>query len=258
MKIEDLMREGERPVIPPDAGHRITVSWTVPDWLAFEADIRAAFPNAFFYEEWPKMRDPEIKPEVRIINRLDEAGIRREINLMFPYAGWAPELEWIPPRDRTEMPFWTWRNYLSPIISFTMRQHNEPFEKIFRASEPNCAVQMWGRRDILTSYRKVLSDERKLVGKIVRMIDRRSRWAVEALCGSYAELLAGKGKISRYLRTQRCRVSPAVIAWANEAPNRLIFCQEVYKDTVLAWLTLEQVPEQWWTGISKPKWALRK
>ncbi len=258
MKFENLMREGHVPAIYPNAGHRISVSWTVPDWLAFEQDVRTAFPNAFFYERWKAKTDPDVAPTFRVLSRLDEPDIERDVCVMFPYPGWKPELLLEMPERPGWPHHWTWKNYLSPRISFSMRPHNEPFEDIFRASEPDCAVQMWGTRDILTSYRKVLSDERKLVGKIVRMIDRRSRWAVEALCGSYAELLAGKGKISRYLRTQRCRASPAVIEWANDGPNRLIFCQEVYKDTVLAWLTREQVPEEWWNGISKPKWALRE
>lgn len=258
MKFEELMREGPRPAIPPNAGHRISVSWSVPDWLAFEADIRTAFPNAFFYERWKAKTDPAVAPSFRILNRLDEPDIERDVCLMFPYPGWEPELFLQEPDYPGPMPHWTWKNYLSPRISFSMRPHNEPRDDIFCESEPESVVKVWGARDILTSYRRELFDERRLVGRIVRMIDRRSRWGVPVYSRSYADFRTGKGWISRYLRNERCRVSPAVIDWANGGPRRLVRCQEVYKDTVSVWATLEQVPEEWWAGIRKPKWAERK
>jgi hypothetical protein len=257
MNIEDLMREGPHPAIPPNAGHRRTVSWTVPDWLAFEQDIRTAFPNAFFYECWKAKTDPVVAPTFRILGRLDEPDIVRDVGVMFPYPGWEPELVVIEPRRPDWLHHWTWKNYLSPHISFSVRPHNEPFEGLFCDSEPESTVQVWGTREILTSYRRELAAERRIVNRVLRMIDKRSGWAVPIYCKSYADFRAGNGRISRNLRVERCRTSPAVIEWAKGDPNRVIRCQELYKDTVEVWMPLELVPEEWWAGIRRPKWTER-
>ncbi len=257
MDIEDLMREGPHPVIPPNTGQRVTLSWTLPDWLAFERDIRTAFPGAFFYEKWRYSWEYVPRPSPRIVERLDDPGIERDINVMFPYPGWEPELVLIEPKGPTSPYSWTWKNYLSPRLTFSVRPHNDPFERRFRETEPDSVVQVWGTRDLLTSYRRELSAEGKMIRRILRMIDKRCGWAVPVRYASYADFRAGKGQISRYLGSERCRASPAVIEWAMASEDRVIFCQEITNDIVEVWMPLERVPESLWDGIRRPKWAQR-
>lgn len=257
MKIEDLMREDERPAIPPNAGHRVAVSWTVPDWLAFERDIRAAFPNAFFYEDWPRKTDTKVAPTFRILGRLDEPDIRRDVKLMFPYPGWKPELVFIQPERPGWPHHWAWKNYLSPIISFSVRPHNEPFDDLFDAADPQSKIRTWSTCEIETSYRRQLSDEVRLVRKILRMADRRCARAVPVNFGSYADFLSGNGRVSRFVRSERCLASSTVIDWANGAPDRLIRCLHLSEGTFEVWMPLERVPDSWWGDIPKPKWAQR-
>ncbi len=257
MDIEDLMREGPHPAIPPNTGERRTLSWTLPDWLAFERDIRTAFPNAFFYEKWPNKTEASVRPEIRVLKRLDEPGIGRGIGVMFPYPGWKPELVVIEPKSPDWVHYWTWKNYLSPCLAFSVRPHNDPFSDRLREVEPDSIVQSWGTRDLTTSYRREISAEGKMIRRILRMIDKRCGWAVPVRYASYADFRAGKGHISKYLRTERCRASPDVIEWANGSPDRVIACQEIGMALFEVWMPLDRVPETLWDGIRRPKWAQR-
>lgn len=258
MTIENVWREGPMPTIPANAGERRTISWTLPDWLAFEREIRSAFPNAFFYEEWSRRSGPAAKPKPRILERLDEAGIEREVCVRFPYPGWEPELVLIDNPRPTWEPFWTWKHHVSPSLRFSVRRHDKAFERSFSSTEPSRVVSVWGVCDLTTSYRRQIPAERQLIAKILRMIERRSRKVVPVYFHSYADYCAGKGEISPgFMRQASCLASKSVIEWAKSGPDRLIFFQSIVENVVQVWMPAELIPESWWTGIRRPKWAQR-
>ncbi len=206
-------------------------------------------------------RDPQrwpAHPKLRIIERLDEPGIERDICAMFPYPGWKPELELDDNPNRSWRPFWTWKNYLSPRLRFSIRPHDEPFRGSFSDTEPERKVSTWGSRDFTTSFRKSIPAERKLVAKVLRMIEKRSRKVVAIDYRSYAEYRDGKGKIAVYaMRGESLYVSPSVIEWAKSGPDRFVQLTGYIHGQEMGWLPTELVPEALWSGIKRPKWAQR-
>lgn len=258
MSIENVWREGIHPALPPNAGHRRRMSWAIADWLAFERDLRAAFPNVFFYEEWSRVKDWPARPKLRIIERLDEPGIEREVCAMFPYPGWEPELAFDDTPGRSWRPFWTWKNYLSPHLRFSVWERDEPTKKAFSATERNRIVSSWGSRELTTSFRKSLPAEGRLVAKVLRMIEKRSRKVVPVDFRSYAEFRDGKGKIAAYaMRWESLYASTAVVEWAKSGPDRLVQFESPVHGSERGWLPPECLSDAHWEGIRRPKWAQR-
>lgn len=258
MTVENIWREGHRPTISPGAGHRWAVSWTLDDWRGFERDLRRAFPNVFFYENLGRAADRPERPEPRVLQRLDEPDIRRDICIMFPYPGWKPELVYVPSKSWQCGAYWTWKNYLSPQLTFGIRPHDRPFETEFSAAEPDRRVQIWGRKEILSSYRRTIPEEGRIVGKIKRMVAARSCNTVALRFRSYADFRDGGGTIAAdWMRWESLLASAAVIDWVKSGPDRLVMREDVGENLTMGRLPAELVPDGLWRGLRRPKWAAR-
>ncbi len=85
MDVSEMMLEGERPAIAPNAGRHREYCWTPADWGRYGEELKRAFPQIRFYEELGHAKYKEAKPEIRFFERLDDPAITQPVEAFFPY-----------------------------------------------------------------------------------------------------------------------------------------------------------------------------
>jgi len=255
---DELRREGPNPAIVPDNGLRREVCWMRPDYDEFGAAVKKRFPHALFFECPVGYEDEaESPPEPRFLENLGDGRPNRTVQILFPYPGWKPD------QVRVRHPFgdswfWTWANYLSPIVSVTMPIRNGGGPVTWQ--DRNGSTAVWNRmsRQITTSYRRILPDEKRLQAKIVRMAEWRCVRMVPVEWPSYEDRVAQRnGKVwTSAVRAGGGWVSPAVLAWARERPDHVVDLVPFQDGSgALFCVPPEIVPAAWWGEYPIPRWA---
>ncbi|MBL8834112.1 MAG: hypothetical protein JNL71_17100 [Rhodospirillales bacterium] len=258
MDISHLMREGEKPAIAPNAGRHRQYCWTRADWGAYGESLRQAFPNILFYEEFGHLDWLEPKPEIRIFDRLDDPGITQPMCAFFPYPGWKPELIRVSLDTPKGQRCWTWAHYLSPRLRMFVRRIDHNPKEDWRGQLRDSPVEGWFESHMWTSYRREISEERRIESKAIRLAEKLCVRAVPVHWKSAEDFLAGRFRVSSAgLMLGDGRVSPRVIDWYWQSPNRAF---ELFVDIAgraNGSLPVEAVPDSAWGDIRRPKWAQR-
>ena len=177
---------------------------------------------------------------------------------MFPPPGWRPELVHI--KDH-RLPHWSWKNYLSPIVTFMPRPEpgRTSRQEDWFGDAADAPIQFWRGINISTSYRRELVLERRIQSAVLRLAASISRQLVPVLWESYADYCNRKGAAApRWLHSQRNFASQSVIDWARAEPRREIELSVWrYGRYGVSWHAPEDVPDSWWGDAPKPKWARR-
>ena len=258
MDFDDLRREGSTPAISPNAGARRILCWTRRDIGAFGEALRKAFPDALFYEDFrPAKWIPE-PPRPRILDRLDDPTIKRNIEIVFPFRGWKPEMASIARGPHPDDRFWTWSQYLSPVVTIWLNARDACVMQDWNGRAMDAPVEYWQESSITTSYRRELPEERRIAEKAVRIAERICVRAVPVGWLSYDDFRSKAERVSEVgLRYGFGWVTPAVLDWYRAAPNRAIRLKVGKNNYGTGCLPVEYVPDSAWGDVPKPKWAQR-
>jgi hypothetical protein len=257
MSFEELRREGSQPAIVPNAGLRRSLCWAREDAGRFGEALKRTFPNVLFFEPLGRRADRPEKPTIRFFERLDETAVNTEADAIFPYSDWKPDLVWeqSPYSGRW---FWDWAHYLSPIISIAINSHNRTSTNDWREAAADRPVENYFSCDITTSYRRQIPEEARIQAKAVRLADKMCIKTVAIAWLSYADFLAGRGKIwGGKKQLGILHVTQAVLDWYRAAPGRAIGLHVAPAGWATSYLPVEDIPEDWWNGIRRPKWVQR-
>jgi hypothetical protein len=250
--------EDTEPAIPPNAGHHVDLHWTDADRRRFSDRLRRKYPNVIFVEEFRAgdHKNENFKP--RFFKHLDETIPGENTKILFPPPGWQPELVHI--KDH-RLPHWSWKNYLSPIITLMLRHAPDRLSRRedWIGDAADAPIQVWRGINISTSYRRELEVERRIQSAVLRLAASLSRQLVPILWESYADYCARNGKIALvWLRSGRNFASHAVIDWAHAEPRREIDLSVWHRRHYgVSWHPPEDVDDAWWGDVHKPKWAQR-
>lgn len=256
MDFNRLSREGSRPEIVPNAGLRRTLCWTNADCGRYGELLRKAFPDIVFFEDFSYCSHLAEPPVVRFLDRLDEPGIRRSVDAFIPYPGWRPDLV----QERYRIPpcseYWTWANYLSPHISIDVFPDVVPRRRGWHNYTEPEIVENWPRKDITTSYRRQIPAEASVQARAVRLADRLCVKTVLIAWDSEADFFAKRGQIwGRGKQLSIRHVTSKVLDWYRAAPARTIDLHVAPAGWAMSYLPVEDIPEDWWKGYIRPKWA---
>jgi len=260
MNIDDLMREGERPAISPNAGRVRDLAWTPEDWGRYGAALKAAFPDILFYEDFGHVAYREEKPEVRFFERLDDPAIARRIRAFFPYEGWKPDLVRVLHRFPygSDPMYWTWAHYLSPLLGLNETSKRSAGHMDWRGQAVDAPIEVWHAGRLNTSYRRLLVEERRIEGKVYRLAQKQCVRAVPVDWSSLEDFRAGRFTVSKVgFMIGKGWTSQAVVDWCLEKPQRVIDLFVNVNGSAHACLPVERVPDSAWGDIRKPKWAER-
>jgi len=259
MDFETLRHEGPMPAISPNAGARRILCWTRSDMGAFGDALRKAFPNVLFFEDFRHPKWTMDAPRPRFLERLDDPTIVKNIEIIFPFHGWRPELASVSNGPGPYARFWTWSNYLSPIATIWMNARDTDVMSDWNGRTMEVPIESWREGAITTSYRREIREERKIAEKVIRIAERSCIRMVPVGWNSYDEFRERAGGISLVgLRYGFGWVTSAVIDWYRAAPNRAIKLTIRGNNYGSGNLPVEDVPDSWWEGIRRPKWAQPK
>lgn len=254
MDFDDLRREGEHPAIVPDAGLRRTLAWTRADCGRYGELLKQTFPNVLFFEDFgARARRPE-KPTIRFVERLDEPDLWRNVEAVFPYPGWKPELTWQQSPYSPTLAFWHWSRYLSPIVTIGVSTYDRICTANWRgAPDP---VRYFHACHITTSYRRQLPDEASIQAKAVRIAEGLCVRMPLAFWESYEAFRTRKGKLRvRGGLVDSLHATPAAIDLARREADGVVDLATSSQDWAHSYLPLDAIPDSWWDGIRRPKWA---
>jgi hypothetical protein len=258
MDFVELSREGSRPEIVPNAGLRRTLCWTNADCGRYGELLKAAYPGIVFYEDFGHCSHLAERPVVRFLNRLDEPDVKRQVGAFVPYSGWRPDLVRETYRNPPHSKFWTWAHYLSPRISIDLFPDIVPRRRGWHSNTESGTIENWSDRDITTSYRRQIRAEASIQAKVVRLVDKLCKKAVLVTWDSEADFVARRGRIwGRGKQLGIRHVTTAVLDWYRAAPARTIGLHVAPAGWAMSYLPVEDIPEDWWEGFRRPKWAQR-
>ncbi len=258
MEFEDLRREDTESGIYPNAGRRQVIIWTRADAQRFVELLRAAFPNLFLYESFGWRNSRVEKPDVRILDRVDDPTITQNVQGFFPYPEWKPELVRVGDGVPGERPHWTWARYLSPRFSFEIPRDDCPWKPEWRQENRARPFESWPRSNILTSYRRQFPDEQRIEAKIMRLARKLCIRTVPVQWKTVDDYFAGRGRVARVgFMVGDGWATPAAVDWYRSAPNRILDGSTWASGGGHGCLPVEDVPDSWWGNVPKPKWAQR-
>ena len=260
MDIDDLRHEGSFPAIVPNAGQDRNICWVKADAGRYGELLKENFPGILFYEDFGSHNHKPERPDIRFVDRLDDTQAGARFEAIIPYRGWKPELVYYRSETDRIHPHWTWSRYLSPIITIGVPGPRVGGRRGWRShfETETGEVENWGALSIMTSYRRQIPEEARIQAKAVRLADKMCVKTVAIAWLSYADFLAGRGKIwggKKQLGIQH--VTPAVLDWYRAAPGRAIALQVAPAGWAISYLPVEDIPEDWWDGFCRPKWAQR-
>jgi hypothetical protein len=250
--------EGTRPAIAPNAGHHVSLHWTDVDRRRFSDRLRRRYPNVIFFEMFRPKDDKDENFKPRFFEHLDETIPGEHTEMVFPPPGWRPEL--VHNKDH-RLPHWSWKNYLSPIITIMLRPEagKSSRREDWMGDAADAPIRVWRGINIRTSYRRELDVERKIQSAVLRLAASLSCQLVPVLWQSYADYGNRNGTVAlRWLRSERNFASQSVIDWARAEPRREIDLSVwPNRHFGVSWHAPEDVPDSWWGNVPKPKWAQR-
>ena len=256
MDIENLRREGFRPAIMPNAGVRRTLCWTREDAGRFGETLKKAFPNVLFYKPLRYRRYQPEQPTIEFFDRLDGLEVDTCAEAIFPYPGWKPELVW-EKWTTTGQPSWDWAHYLSPIITMHINTYDRVFKREWRDGNAEHQVETYLSCDISTSYRRQIAEESRIQAKVVRLADKMCIRTVAVVWMSYADFVAGRGKIWDKKKVHIRHVTKNVLDRYRAAPGRTLDLALGRDGWGIGYVPIDEIPEDWWNRKLRPKWAQR-
>ncbi len=258
MDISDLKREGDHPVISPNAGQGREFCWAPADWGRYGEELKRAFPHVVFHEELGHEAYDEEKPVVRFFDRLDDPAISQPIHAVFPYEGWKPELVQATSRFGPPTKHWTWARYLSPSLRLFVRKQDRCALENWRGQAADAPIEEWPASRYNSSYRRLWREEQKIATKAFRIAQKLSVRAVPVYWKSLADFRAGRFKVAKSgFMVGDGWASQRVVDWCLQKPQRVM---HMFVDATCGadgCLPVELVPDSAWGDIRKPKWAQR-
>jgi len=248
--------EGHHPIVSPNAGYRQEHFWTSADAQLFGERLRAEFPQVLFYVVVGSKRDPAKEPQIDFLERLGTVPTRDSITAFFPYPGWQPELVWVEKPQSGSPPYWTWRNYLSPILSIEVGPDSSgnavPWSRVSGQSRH----LDWPADSVSTSYRRSFPDEARIARRVIALVRSMCVRTVPVFWKSESDYRAGTGIVSRAgMMLGHGRATPSVVEWYRAEPDRSIGFHRIGGGGAFGCLPVDEVPDSWWDGIRRPKWA---
>jgi hypothetical protein len=258
MDISDLKREGDHPVISPNAGQGREFCWAPADWGRYGEELKRAFPHVVFHEELGYEAHDEEKPEVRFFERLDDPAISQPITAVFPYPGWKPELVRVTHRLGPPTQYWTWKRYLSPRLRLSVRKQDKCALDNWRGQAADAPIEEWPASRYNSSYRRLLREEQQIATKAFRIAQKLSVRAVPVSWKSLADFREGRFRVSDAgFMIGKGWVSQRVVDWCLQKPQRVMQMFVNVPGSAHGCLPVERVPDSAWGDIHKPKWAQR-
>ncbi len=256
MDFENLRREGSRPAIVPNAGLRRTLCWTREDAGRYGEALKKAFPNVLFFKPLGHLANRPEKPTVQFLDRLDGLDVDACAEAIFPYPGWKPDLvyeKWTP----TGKPSWDWAHYLSPTIRMGINTYGF-IRKTQWGGPAEKPTESYHSSEITTSYRKQIPEEARIQAKAIRLADKMCVRTVAILWMSHSDFLSGRGKIwGKNAEIGIRHVTQTVLDWYRAVPGRAIDLGASQDGWGISRLPVDEIPEDWWVGKRRPKWAQR-
>lgn len=250
--------EGHHPIVAPNAGYRQDFHWTAADAQVFGERLRAEFPHVRYYVVVGSKRDPSKAPEVRFLEGLGTVSARDTITAIFPYPGWRAELVWVEKPQKASMPYWTWRNYLSPIVSIAYRLESRGYSAPWSTLSGQDRHLDWPADSVSTSYRRSFSQEARIARRVISLVRSMCVRTVPVFWKSESDYRAGTGIVSRSgMMLGHGRATPSDLEWYRAEPDRSIGFHEIGGGGAFGCLPVDEVPDSWWDGIRRPKWAQR-
>ncbi len=256
MDLTKLMREGPKPVIPPNIGHTVSFAWCPKDWRRFELAVRTVYPNVYFYESLLNSEElGEAEPPMTRLDRLVCSRPGRTIRMLFPDPTWEPK--WIRQADDFGNLYWTFDQYWSPRI-WMGPPTEEPYEDRWWPRDGSSPVVAWQGRSIQSSYRRQFEHEAKCQAKILNLARKIGRRMVLIRWESLADYRAGIGRVDRFFRSGESHyASDGVIEWYRQDRSRALFLNVLPQlGMAFSHMPPEDVPDHFWGDVKKPKWVL--
>jgi len=260
MNVEDFFLEGTRPAILPNAGTHFYCLWSKADLVRFGQLLRKKYPNVLFYDSLSLLDEEREDFKIRIVESIDQARPQWSLKAVFPPPGWKPNLVHVRPPDRPKWPYWTWENYLSPIISIASWRppHAEWDWTDWYGTAADAPIQTWKLSGLSTSYRRELHVEKRIASAVVRLAANLCRQLVPVRWTAYDAYQRRDGNVNkRSIGRRRMLATQAVIDWSRAKPRREIYMSPARGEIATTWHPPEDVPDSWWGDTPKPKWAQR-
>jgi|GEM_PF-3396890 len=249
--------EGPIPPRSPDLGHNQYLFWTDEDRYRFDRMLRAEFPNILIYERLLNSESHAAeKPELRIVERLDETRLGRSLVAIFPDPAWKPELVFRGSKGVPDLLRWDFDRYWSPIITISTRRRYEEFS-VWRDQPTAPKVESWAIGEIQTSYRRIYERERLIQARVLRLARKLGRNVVGVWWDTCDEFRSGRGFVTKsWMRCNLPIATPSAIEWMRAEPGRRLGMSINFAQNGRAFFPPEDVPEHVWRDYPKPKWAV--